>query len=167
MKNIIKKYGVPIIIAIVLILFVVLSLLMKDSTPKGFLGNKDFDSWVEDTKKEEYVVTIIGQTGCGHCINFKPVVKKVFNENDFKVYWFEANQMSNERYQTLTGAYDLPDYGGTPYTFITYNGELVDYYSMGEMSKEALEEFLTKNNVIGENAGKPKEETPENSELNE
>ena len=164
MKNILKKYSVPIIIGIVLILFVVLSLLMRDTNPKGFLGNKDFSNWVDDTKKEEYVVTVVAQTGCGHCINFKPVMKKVFNKNDFKIYWFEADLMNKERYQTLIGTYELPDYGGTPYTFITYKGELVDYYSMGEMSKEALEGFLTKNNVIGANAGKPIEKEENNKE---
>ena len=44
---------------------------------------------------------------------------------------------------------DLPDYNGTPYTFIMKNGELVDYLN-GVVTKDSLEVFLKNNDIINQ-----------------
>lgn len=147
MKNFILKYKVVIAVVVLIVLFVLLSMLIEDNS-KNVEMKSSLQDWLVDTKKDEYVVTVLAQTTCSHCIAFKPVMQKVLNENDFNVYWFEVNTFQTEDYQTLIGAYDLTDYEGTPYTFITKNGELVAYYSRGAMQEDALLEFLKENKVI-------------------
>ena len=147
MKNLFLKYKVAIIVVVLIVLFVLLSLLIEDNS-KNIEMKSNLQEWLVDTKKDEYVVTVLAQTTCSHCIAFKPVMQKVLNENDFNVYWFEVNNFQQQDYQTLIGTYDLTEYEGTPYTFITKNGELVAYYSRGAMQEYTLIEFLRENKVI-------------------
>lgn len=147
MKKFLSKYGVVVGIVLLLGLFVGLSFLIKEDPVKEL--NTDIQSWLTDTASDEYVVTVIAQTTCSHCINFKPVMTKAYNKYDFKLYWFEADELTNNDYNTLKNTYELDGYEGTPYTFITKNGEFVDNIS-GERSYDALIEFLENNNVISE-----------------
>lgn len=145
MKKFLSKYGVVIGIVVLLALFILLSVLVKETPSKEM--SADIESWLTDTASDEYVVTVIAQTTCSHCINFKPVMTKANNKNDFKLYWFEANQLTSSDYSTLKDTYELDSYQGTPYTFVTKGGEVLDYIS-GETDYDSLIEFLQKNNVI-------------------
>ena len=145
MKKFLSKYGVVVGIVLALGLFIVLSVIIKEEPIKEMSSN--MEEWLTDTASDEYVVTVIAQTTCSHCINFKPVMQKANNEYEFKLYWLEADESTNNYYNTLTGTYDLEDYSGTPYTFITKNGEVLDHLS-GERDYDTLVEFLENNNVI-------------------
>ncbi len=145
MKKFLSKYGVVVGIVLALGLFIVLSVIIKEEPIKEMSSN--MEEWLTDTASDEYVVTVIAQTTCSHCINFKPVMQKANNEYEFKLYWLEADELTNNDYNALTGTYDLEDYSGTPYTFITKNGEVLDHLS-GERDYDTLVEFLENNNVI-------------------
>ena len=145
MKKFLSKYGVVVGIVLALGLFIVLSVIIKEEPIKEMSSN--MEEWLTDTASDEYVVTVIAQTTCSHCINFKPVMQKANNEYEFKLYWLEADELTNNDYNALTGTYDLEDYSGTPYTFITKNGEVLDHLS-GERDYDTLIEFLENNNVI-------------------
>lgn len=147
MKKFLSKYGVVVGIVLLLGLFVGLSFLIKEDPVKEL--STDIQSWLTDTASDEYVVTVIAQTTCRHCINFKPVMTKAYNKYDFKLYWFEADELTNNDYNTLKNTYELDGYEGTPYTFITKNGEFVDKIS-GDRSYDDLIEFLENNQVISE-----------------
>lgn len=56
MKKKFTDYIVFIVIGVLVILFIVLALLFKKDE---FEINRSIDKWLEDTKKEEYVVTIV------------------------------------------------------------------------------------------------------------
>lgn len=152
MKEIFNKHKVGIIIGAVIVLFLVLSLLM-DSNSAPLIEMKDkFSGWVNDTKKDEYYITVIAQESCHNCTNFKPILQKVIDDNEIEnVYWFEVDtgefRTHEEYYETLTNTYELTSYQGTPYTFITKNGEMIDYIS-GYTTEDVVIEFLKKNNVI-------------------
>lgn len=145
MKKFLSKYGVVVGIVLALGLFIVLSVIIKEEPIKEMSSN--MEEWLTDTASDEYVVTVIAQTTCSHCINFKPVMQKANNEYEFKLYWLEADELTNNDYNALTGTYDLEDYSGTPYTFITKNGEVLDHLS-GERDYDTLIKFLEDNNVI-------------------
>ena len=145
MKKFLSKYGVVVGIVLALGLFIVLSVIIKEEPIKEMSSN--MEEWLTDTASDEYVVTVIARTTCSHCINFKPVMQKANNEYEFKLYWLEADELTNNDYNALTGTYDLEDYSGTPYTFITKNGEVLDHLS-GERDYDTLVEFLENNNVI-------------------
>lgn len=145
MKKFLSKYGVVLGVVLLLGLFVGLSFLIKEDPTKEM--SSDIQNWLTDTASDKYVVTVIAQTTCRHCINFKPVINKAHNKNDFTLYWFEADELTNNDYNTLKGTYELDGYSGTPYTFITKNGEVLAHLS-GERDYDALIEFLQENNVI-------------------
>lgn len=151
MKKNMSKYMVYIIIGVLLILFVVLSLLMNDGDVKNREMGSEVSLWLEDTKKDQYVVTVFAQTFCGYCKQYQPVVQKIYNENDdMIVYWFDIDEKSSlnaEERETVTSTYETPDFTGTPYTLITKNGQTVAHYDRGA-DRETILKFFKENNVI-------------------
>lgn len=152
MKEIFNKHKVGIIVSAVLILFIVLSLLI-DNNKAGTIEMKDkFSSWKSDTEKDEYYITVVAQESCRNCTAFKPILQKVIDEYEIEnVYWFEVDtgefRTHEDYYTTLINTYELTGYKGTPYTFITKNGEMLDYIS-GYTTEDVVIEFLKENNVI-------------------
>ncbi len=104
--------------------------------------------WVDATKNKEYIVNVVAQTTCKYCLKYKPVMEKVHDEYDFNLNWVDIDTLSFSDKNTFTHTYDLTDYKGTPYTFITYDREVVDYLS-GSKEEDVLVQFLKDNNVIG------------------
>lgn len=147
MKEFLKKNKELVTIVGLVVLFVVFSLLFKNVDFNKNNGTSKIDEWYVQTKEHGVVVTVIAQTTCGHCQLFKPIMEEVHEENDFNLFWIEANELNNKDYTTLTKTYDISDYQGTPYTFITNNGEVVATHS-GRMEKEDLVNFLVENGVI-------------------
>ncbi len=140
------------IVVISLVLIIVLSLFIEgnstnDESSSNTSYSDDIAQWLEAGKEDESIVTVIAQTTCSHCINYKPVITEVQEEYNFKLYWFEADEMTSSDYTTLIDTYDLQDYGGTPHTFIVRSGELVAEQS-GEVSEDTLISFLKENGVI-------------------
>lgn len=149
MKRFLNKYKMPIIVVALLGLFVLLSVLLKNTDFSGGYSD-EVNAWIEATKKDEYVVTVLGQTTCGHCKNYKPVMEEVKEEYGLNLYWFEINLMTSKDYKGLTKTYKLPSYTeATPYTVITKNGKVIDDVQSA-LGKEALVEFLTNAGVIAE-----------------
>ena len=143
-KKFIGKNKVLLLVSALIILFMVLSLLIKDDNKV----NSEVTDWYSTTKEGGIVVTVFGQTWCEHCKNFKPVMTKVQEEYGFKLYWFDLDETSAKDKVTLENTYSIYSDFGTPYTFITNNGEFVADYQNGGMDEEQLIEFLKENGVI-------------------
>lgn len=140
-----NKYKLPIIIVVLLGVFVVLSTLIGDKIEKD-----EVDDWIEETKKEQYVVTLLSQTTCSHCTQFKPVVNEVVQEygDNFMFKIFEIDTITNIAVRNkLIYAYDIK-FEGTPHLFVTHNGKLLGEFEDVERTKENLVEFLRSKGVI-------------------
>ncbi len=140
-----NKYKLPIIIVVLLGVFVVLSTLIGDKIEKD-----EVDDWIEETKKEQYVVTLLSQTTCSHCTQFKPVVNEVVQEygDNFMFKIFEIDTITNIAVRNkLIYAYDIK-FEGTPHLFVTYDGKLLGEFEDVERTKENLVEFLRSKGVI-------------------
>lgn len=146
-KKFIKDNKVLVLVSVLVLLFILLSVLVKDKDETSDLDLL-VNEWYTNSKEGGVVVTVLGQTWCNHCKNFKPVVNEVQKEYGFKLYWFDLDELSVISKTTVTNTYDLYDSFGTPYTFITNNGEFVADYQQGEMSKDDLISFLKENGVI-------------------
>ena len=107
---------------------------------------------------EQFIVTV-GQTGCGHCTAFKPVIDRIVEKKDLKIYYLNLTDLlNNERsdfYQSLTDLeFSDPDYVergsfGTPTTFTIENGK-IKYYFSGERSYPRLVTEFEKQGLISE-----------------
>lgn len=143
--NFIKKHAFVIVIAILLVLFIVLAVVFKDSFKTT--ENQTINNWYEDTKNGGYVVTVLAQTTCSHCKNFQPVMDSVQSEYGFKMYWIDIDTLNSKDSKTVLNTYDTSMFSGTPFTMVTYNGEL-KIYTPGEKSREDLVQFLKDAGVI-------------------
>lgn len=104
-------------------------------------------NWLKDTKSNEYIVTVLAQTWCSHCNNYKPVVEALQSEYNFKLYWFDMDELPTIDSNTIKNTYELNHYSGTPYTFVIKNGKFVSFNS-GERNYEDTLNYLIASNVI-------------------
>ena len=147
MKKFLSKYKMPIIIVVLLGLFVLLSVLLKNVDFSGGYSD-EVNTWIAETKKDQYVVTVFAQTFCSHCIAYKPDMEALHEKYGFHLYWFEINEMTSKDYKGLTTTYKLPNYTEhTPYTVITKNGKVVKDIEQ-RLEEEDLLEFLIEAGVI-------------------
>jgi len=141
MKKFWDKYKLPVIVVVLLVLFVLLSTLIGDKVERD-----EVDDWLEETKKEQYVVTLLSQTTCGYCAEFKPIVNEVVSEygDQFMYKVFEIDTIVKPQVKNkLLSSYDLENNGftGTPHLFVTYNGEHLGQFNMPR-TKENVISFL-------------------------
>lgn len=145
LKKFWNKFKLPIIVVVLLIVFVILSTLIGDKVERD-----EVDDWIDETKKEQYVVTLLSQTTCGHCTQFKPVVNEVVEEygDKFMFKIFEIDTITNVAVRNkLIYAYDIK-FEGTPHLFVTYDGKLLGEFEEVERTKENLVKFLKDNGVL-------------------
>ena len=150
-KKFMKKYKMVFITAALLVVFIIGSVLIGDAAM-----DKEVQEWLDQTQKKQYVVTVIARTTCGYCNAFKPTMQEVQEENGFLLYWIDRDLYTPSARNQLESAYKINNHGfdGTPYTFVTYDGEFKGYLS-GNKSKEDLVAFLQNLGVIEKT-----EETP-------
>jgi predicted bacteriocin transport accessory protein len=141
-----KKNKMPIIIAIIVVIFALFIVLIKVNNSNDIEG-KTVAEWAEDVKKEK-VVTVIGLTTCTHCQEYKPQIISLAKRRGFNLYFFEVDTLSEEDQKTLTTTYDLADYTDrVPFTFIIDKGEYVTGRT-GFSNINDMTEYLQEYNVI-------------------
>lgn len=103
--------------------------------------------WYNDTLASK-VVTVIGSSTCPHCQEYKPVISALAEEFGFKLYFVEADKVTEEDNSVLYESYDLKNYEGyVPYTFIVDKGKFVTD-TTGFESKDTTLKFLKENKII-------------------
>lgn len=84
----------------------------------------------------EKFMLLISQTGCGHCISFKPVFNDVLKENNLISYEINLTRLSLSERNLLDG---LVRVSGTPTTVVFENGvENNNYRIVGNASKDKI-----------------------------
>ena len=116
-------------IAVFVALFVGLSFLIDTSGSKPEKKEEPTLSvydWLADTQTEDYIITVLALTTCQYFQAYKPVITKVAEDYDLKLYFYETDKLDNADHSILTTSYTLPNYEGyVPYTFILKDGEVV------------------------------------------
>ena len=130
-------------------LFVGLSFLIKvNEPPKVEPKEYKVSQWLVDTQEDEFVVTVIGMSTCGHCQKYKPVIESLAQEFGFNLYFFESDSLEKNDVYTLEETYELKEYEHrVPFTFIVKNEEVIAE-TTGFDSKEETIKFLTQYEVI-------------------
>ena len=145
-KDYAKCTGTGALIAALIWLFVGLSFLINtNGEPKE---DRSVSAWYNDFNNGETLVTVLASSTCPHCKNLKPIITASSNKYGYKLYFFEADKLSESDYTTLTEAIELEGYEGyVPYTFTIVNKKLTNN-TTGEMSDSVLTDFLKKGKVI-------------------
>ena len=147
MTKFLKKYKAVLIIGVLLILFVLMSILLKN-TSVPIKGNEDLSTWVDDAKNNEFVVTVVGASWCSNCQVYKPIMQTVKDKYDLNVYFFEADLLGEEEEKIVSNTFELTDRtDGIPYTAVISKGKVIANHT-GRMSKNDLIKFLKEAGVI-------------------
>lgn len=148
-KETAKKVGTATLISAVLCLFVAFSFLVKTNKEPSSEPLNSVATWVNDVNGDESVVTVIASSTCPHCQNLKPVITASASKHNYKLYFFEADTLSEDDYELLSSTIELEGYEGyVPYTFVVNNKKFMGSHT-GEMSDSELTEFLTQTEVLG------------------
>lgn len=107
----------------------------------------EVNNWLNDTKKDQYVVTVFGQTWCPHCLKYKPTITNLYEEYNFKFYWFDLDELTTTDYNKVKNTYTLNHFSGTPYTFVIKNGEFISFNSGNRSSEDTLN-YLKASGVV-------------------
>lgn len=125
--------------------FFILSIVLPSNGSKE--ESKTVKDWAEDVKTKT-VVTVIGSTTCPHCQDYKPVIKKLAKENDFLLYFFEMEELSEDEKNVVLGTFELNNFeGGVPFTFIVKDGKVVSD-TTGYSTEDSVIKFLKANEII-------------------
>lgn len=137
-----SKYGLFIVIVVLLAIFLVVALFTKDTGSDKAFVSMSVDKWQEKVKENKVYVTTFAQTGCSWCQQFKPVEEKVAKDNNVQVIWFDVNTLSSEKeYNKLTGTFKELDNFGTPYTIFTKNNKIIGEISGFVEKAELVKKF--------------------------
>lgn len=148
-KEYAKNAGVGALVATCIWAFLGLTLLIdtkgkdKVESTDYQIYNADINEWIEATKSDEPVITVIGLTYCQFCKKYNPVINKIAKEKGIKLYWFDADNYSEDNFSTLTSTYELSYEGSSPYTLVTKNGEVVGEHVEGYMEENETNSFLS------------------------
>lgn len=115
---------------------------------KESINDIELYNWYSDITNGYDVVTVIALSNCPYCKDFKPIIESIAEENNFKLYIFDIDTLSENDQDVLKNTVKLIDYiGSSPYTFVTSNGEFVDSL-FGYHDKNDTLEFLTSTGII-------------------
>lgn len=148
-KEYAKNAGVGALVATCIWAFLGLTLLIdtkgkdKVESTDYQIYNADINEWIEATKSDEPVITVIGLTYCQFCKKYNPVINKIAKEKGIKLYWFDADNYGEDNLSTLTSTYELSYEGSSPYTLVTKNGEVVGEHVEGYMEENETNSFLS------------------------
>ncbi len=142
-----KSVGTGALVSALLWLFFGLSFLIHTNGEKKE-NPVSVSKWLEAYENGEDLVTVLASSTCQHCQKLKPIITASSEKYGYKLYFFEADTLSEDDYNTLTTTIELEDYEGyVPYTFIISNKKFIGSHT-GEMEDDALTDFLKETKIL-------------------
>lgn len=104
----------------------------------------EFDKydWINTISSNQYVINVISATWCSDCQDYKPIIKEAAKKKQIKLYFIEIDRLSSDDYTIYTTLMPLKEFKqSVPYTFITFNGEVLNETG-GKMDIEETLKFI-------------------------
>lgn len=116
----------------------------------GFTEIK-YSEYEEKLKTEAPFVVVIVQDGCGHCDNYKPIVKKVADKYKLPISYINLSNLTQDEYIALGSSNKYLKKGdwGTPTTLFMYGSEVVESIG-GYVDENEFTSFVKENFVVEE-----------------
>ena len=123
----------------------------NDSETYPNLTITEYEKFKEVYDSNQKSVIVLGQTSCGWCTRYKPVINEIAGEYQIPIYYININTYTSENYQnvvnSLSSYFKEHSSWGTPLTLIIENGSVVAAQS-GYADKETTIEFYKANGII-------------------
>ena len=113
------------------------------------------DEYLNIMKKSEKSIIYIARPTCSWCQKQLPILKKLMNQYDLKVYYLNTENFydsdkqdyTEEGYKLINSSEKYKDGFGTPNTIIVQNGTIIDG-EFGYVEEGELKELLLRNKFI-------------------
>lgn len=123
-----------------------------DDSSYTSLNFVDFDTLKSSIQSGTKAIYVLGQTTCGYCSAYKPIINEVAQENNVTFNYININTITENQYNELSTLIDYlgnnSDWG-TPLTLVVENGKTIDTIN-GYTEKDEVVSFLKENGFIGE-----------------
>lgn len=110
----------------------------------SFIGYDEYKNLYEGDSK---FIVVLGQSGCGACTSYKPIIDELVEEIDAPIYYIDVTSMEQSDIYSLMDSlsyFDDVESWGTPLTLIVENKKVKDYLE-GAANKNTTLEFLKDN----------------------
>lgn len=125
----------------------------EDNSAYTHVSFSDYETYKAAYDKGDKMVIVLGQTGCGYCTSYKPVIDEVASLYPVSIHYLNLTEYSNTEAQdlisSLSSYFDGVESWGTPLTLIVENQTVVAAQK-GSKDKDTLVTFLKDNGVIVE-----------------
>lgn len=128
-------------------------------TPEQYLTFINYDEYNKLLEQSGKHIVTIGQTGCSHCINTKPVLNQIAKDYNITINYLNITEMTKAENESFINSleeigYDEEEFVtsknfGTPLTLIIENGKVTSYVS-GERPTTQFVRAFKKAGVIAE-----------------
>ncbi len=130
----------------ILVAIMMLFLLTGCSSEGNVLQTISYDEFKEKIENKESFVAYISRTGCSHCENYEPTLKKVLSDYKLKVYKINLANLSSAEESSVSKKVGLE---GTPTLIYIEEGKSdIDGSLIGESTYENTEDFFRENGYI-------------------
>lgn len=159
-KNVTKKDNSKLVNALIIIgiVFLILSLVLmfRKTNNDNHLMEINYNEYREKIAEDKYTIILLTSPTCSHCINYRPYVNLVAEENNLTVYDINLNNLEYEQYIEIHDKYNIikNEYDSkgnpvipTPVTIITKNGEEITSI-LGDIGSKGFTNLLKTNGVI-------------------
>lgn len=119
----------------------------EDNSAYTSLSFIDYDQYEEVYNSNKKSIIVLGQTGCGNCVSFKPVINEIAKEKNIPIYYINMTDLTDKDQYSLMNSltyFDDLESFGTPLTLIIENKKVVDSLE-GYTEKEDTLKFFQKN----------------------
>lgn len=125
----------------------------EDNSAYTNINFVDFNKYKEIYESGNKSILVLGQTGCGYCNQYKPVINEIAKEKNVTISYLDVRKINQDEWNTLMS--DLNDYfktlpdgkWGTPLTLIIKDKKVVDALPGANEKDDALK-FFKDNELI-------------------
>lgn len=108
-----------VILALTALIYASITLNNKNKNLDSHLVNINFNKLQEKIDNKDSFILVLTQTGCSHCEEYKPVLKKVLAEYNITAYELSIDKLSKSETAKLK---DIANSNGTPTTIFIEDG---------------------------------------------
>ena len=114
---------------------------------KSYFKELGYNDVIDKMENKEDFVLLVSQTGCTHCISYKPKLKEVANEHKIYIYYIDVDLLNDEETDNFK---KYVSFSSTPTTLFLKKGEELTAANRinGDTSKEKIVKKLKSNGFI-------------------
>lgn len=136
-----------IIIAVICLIVLICGFVINSILGKSYFKELEYDDVIDKIENKEDFILLVSQTGCTHCISYKPKLKEVAKEHKVYVYYIDVDLLNEKETDNLK---KYISFTSTPVTLFLRNGEELTAANRitGDANKEKIIKKFKSNGFI-------------------